>query len=383
VKSIVVAGASLAGLSAVRALRAQGYDGHITVVGDETRRPYDRPPLSKELLAGSMAVADLALEMDGEDLDADWLLGVRATRLDTAARIVELSSGRALEADGVVLATGARARRIERPPSRPGVHVLRTVDDALALRDELVPGVALVAIGAGFIGAEIASTAKSLGAAVTVVEAAATPLSGPLGLLMGAVVAGLHARHGVDLVCGVGVEALTGVERVTGVRLADGRQFAADVVVVGVGAVPNIEWLDGSGLAMGNGVLCESDGATSVPNVVAVGDCSAWRVGSGDHRRIEHWTAARDRPAIAVARLLAGGPDPAPRRERAPYFWSDQYGKRIQFAGHALPEDAVDIETGNPSEGSFLAVYRRDGAPVAVLGIDQVREFTRWRRQLA
>jgi NADPH-dependent 2,4-dienoyl-CoA reductase/sulfur reductase-like enzyme len=381
VKSVVVAGASLAGLSAVRALRAQGYDGRITVVGDETRRPYDRPPLSKELLAGTMAAADLALEVDDERLDAEWRLGVSAVRLDAGGRRVELSTGDALLADGVVLATGARARRFG-GSELAGVHTLRTLDDALALRDELRPGVPLVAIGAGFIGAEVAATAKSLGVDVTVVEVAPTPLAVPLGVELGAVVAGLHARHGVELICGVAVAALVGTERVTGVRLADGRHLPADVVLVGVGAVPNVEWLEGSGVELGNGVLCESDGATSLPNVVAAGDCSAWRVGSGAHRRIEHWTAARDRPSVAVTRLLAGT-TATPVKERSPYFWSDQYGKRIQFAGHAQPDDVVQVETGDPADGSFLAVYRRDGQPVAVLGVDQVREFTRWRRQLA
>lgn len=380
-KSVVVVGGSLAGLSSARALRAQGFDGRITVVGAESRRPYDRPPLSKEFLAGASTETDLDLELDDEDLAVDWRLGVRATALDLRLRRVELSSGPAVEADGVVLATGARARRLAGAPPA-GVHVLRTLDDALALRAELQPGARLIAIGAGFIGAEVASTAAALGVDVTVVEMAPIPLAGPLGVEMGEVVAGLHALHGVNLICGVGVDSLIGTDHVTGVRLADGRQLDADVVIVGIGAVPNIEWLAASGIGLGDGVLCEPDGATSMPDVVAVGDCAAWQVDTGGHRRIEHWTAARDRPAVAVARLLAGESG-AGRRERAPYFWSDQYGTRIQFAGHTMPGDAVTIEVGDPRAGSFLAVYRRSGEPVAVLGIDQVREFARWRRQLA
>jgi NADPH-dependent 2,4-dienoyl-CoA reductase/sulfur reductase-like enzyme len=381
VKSVVVVGASLAGLSSARALRSQGFDGRITVVGEESRRPYDRPPLSKEFLAGASTEADLALELDDEDLAVDWRLGVRATALHAAQRRIEVSSGPAVEADGVVLATGARARRLA-GASPAGVHVLRTLDDALGLRSELRPGARLVAIGAGFVGAEVASTAAALGVDVTVVEIAPIPLAGPLGVEMGAVVAGLHAQHGVELLCGVGVDSLIGTERVTGVRLADGRQLATDVVVVGIGAVPNVEWLAASGIAVGDGVLCEPDGSTSMPNVVAVGDCAAWRVDGSGHRRIEHWTAARDRPAVAVARLLAGQSGAA-RRGRAPYFWSDQYGTRIQFAGHTMPGDTVTIEVGDPRDRSFLAVYRRAGQPVAVLGVDQVRHFTRWRRQLA
>ena len=389
-KHIAVVGASLAGLSAVRALREQGFDGAITVVGAETHRPYDRPPLSKELLAGAMTQPELSLERDGEDLGADWRLGVRAERLEVAGGRLEFDDGATLSADGIVIATGAAARRMPAADGLAGVHVLRTVDDALALRADLQPGARLVVIGAGFIGAEVASTARSLGLDVTVVEVAPTPLSGPLGVQMGALVAGLHETHGVAMHCGVAVSAMLGTGRVTGVELADGRVIPADVVVVGVGAVPEVDWLRDSGLDVGNGVHCDAVGATRHPTVVAVGDCAAWLdPASGQHQRVEHWTAARDRPAIAVRTLLAGTasssmPDPGrpPARERAPYFWSDQYGLRIQFVGRARPGDDVGLEIGQPGENSFLAVYRRAGAPVAVLGVDQVREFSRWRRRL-
>jgi NADPH-dependent 2,4-dienoyl-CoA reductase/sulfur reductase-like enzyme len=387
VKHIAVIGASLAGLSAVRALRQQGFDGAVTVVGDEPHRPYDRPPLSKQLLAGTIPVERLALERDGEDLGAQWRLGVRAVQLDPSGARIVLSDDTELAADGVVLATGASARRFG--PQLSGVHVLRTVEDCLALRAELLPGARLVVIGAGFIGAEVASTASALGVHATVLEAAATPLSGPLGAEMGALVAGLHALHGVELHCGVPVSGLLGTDRVTGVALADGRELAADVVVIGVGAAPNVDWLRGSGLDVSDGVRCDAFGATALPQVVAAGDCAAWLdPGSGTHRRTEHWTSAMDRPAIAVAALLdASGSDhdggaARAEPEPAPYFWSDQYGVKIQFAGHAQPGDSVSIELGDPASMSFLAVYRRGGTPVAVLGVSQVREFTRWRRQL-
>jgi NADPH-dependent 2,4-dienoyl-CoA reductase/sulfur reductase-like enzyme len=381
-RSIAVIGASLAGLSAARALRAQGFDGELTVVGGEARRPYDRPPLSKEFLAGAVGENDLALESDDDDLNAQWQLGTHATRLDPTAGAVHLDDGSTVHADGIVVATGARARSWPGSERLAGVHVLRTVDDALALRDELRPGARLVVIGAGFIGAEVASTATKLGLDVTVVEAALAPLAGPLGEQLGAAVARLHVEHGTRLLCGAPVAGLTGSDRVTGVQLADGRQLSADVVLVGIGAVPNTDWLRDSPLELANGVVCDEGGATAIPNVVAVGDCAAWHEAClGRPHRVEHWTGALERPAIAVATLLAGGRhNGAPAKP--PYFWSDQYGCRIQFAGIARPDDQVTFEVGDLSEASFLAVYRRDDRPVAVLGMNQPKLFTRWRRQL-
>jgi NADPH-dependent 2,4-dienoyl-CoA reductase/sulfur reductase-like enzyme len=382
VKSVAVIGASLAGLSAARALRAQGFDGELTIVGDEARRPYDRPPLSKEFLAGDIGEDALALEADDDDLDARWLLGVRATRLDATARAVQLDDGTTVYAGGIVIATGARARSWPGSDGLAGVHMLRTVDDAMALRKELRPGARLVVIGAGFIGGEVASTATKLGLDVTVVEAALAPLAGPLGVQLGAAVAQLHAEHGTRLLCGAPVAGLTGTDRVTGVELADGRHLPADVVLVGIGAIPNIEWLRDSPLELVNGVVCDAGGATAIPNVVAVGDCAAWHEPTvGWPHRVEHWTGALERPAIAVATLLAGRHDGTPAKP--PYFWSDQYGRRIQFAGIADPGDEITFEVGSLREASFLAVYRREGQPVAVLGIDQPKLFTRWRRQLA
>jgi NADPH-dependent 2,4-dienoyl-CoA reductase/sulfur reductase-like enzyme len=383
VKSVAVVGASLAGLSAARALRAQGFDGELTIVGAERQRPYDRPPLSKEFLAGDIGEDALALEADDDDLDARWVLGVHATRLDAGAGAVQLDNGDTIHTGGIVIATGARARSWPGSERLAGVHVLRTVDDAVALRDELRPGVRLVVIGAGFIGGEVASTATKLGLDVTVVEAALAPLAGPLGVQLGAAVARLHTEHGTRLLCGAPVAGLVGDDRVTGVELADGRRLAADVVVVGIGAVPNVEWLRDSPLEMVNGVVCDEGGATSIPNVVAVGDCAAWHDPTvGWPHRVEHWTGALERPAIAVATLLAGGRHTG-TPAKPPYFWSDQYGHRIQFAGIAHPGDETTFEVGNVRDASFLAVYRREGQPVAVLGVDQPKLFTRWRRQLA
>ncbi|MER5451570.1 FAD-dependent oxidoreductase [Streptomyces sp. NPDC002764] len=382
-RTVAVVGASLAGLSAARSLRKQGYDGRLVVIGDETHRPYDRPPLSKEFLAGTLGEADLVLEVEGEDLGAEWLLGTRATGLDRTSRALRLADGRQVPADGVVIATGAAARTLPGSAGLAGVHTLRTLDDARALRDDLTRGGRLVVIGGGFVGAEVASTACALGLDVTVVEAAPTPLAGPLGETMGAVVSGLHADHGVRLLCGVGVKGLSGEKRVDAVLLEDGRSVPADIVVVGVGARPCVEWLEGSGIALDNGVKCGADGRTSIAGVVAVGDCANWYdPRAGAHRRVEHWTGARERPDAAVTALLAGGAV-EPGVPRPPYFWSDQYGVKIQFAGHAAGADSVTVEAGAVGDRDVLAVYRRAGEPVAVLGMNQPRLFTRWRKQLA
>jgi NADPH-dependent 2,4-dienoyl-CoA reductase/sulfur reductase-like enzyme len=384
-RTVAVVGASLAGLSAARSLRKQGYDGRLVVIGAERHRPYDRPPLSKEFLAGEIDETALTLEADGEDLGAEWVLGATAVGLDTTDRSVRLADGRSVRADGVVLATGAAARTLPGSDGLAGVHVLRTVDDAIALRDDLARGGRLVVIGGGFIGAEVASTAYGLGLDVTVVEAAPTPLAGPLGAEMGGVVSSLHLDHGVRLLCGVGVRGLTGGpggRRVEAVLLEDGRVLPADVVVVGVGARPCVEWLEGSGIMLENGVRCDADGSTNLPGVVAVGDCAAWYDPSaGAHRRVEHWTGARERPAAAVAALLSGG-TATPEPSRPPYFWSDQYGVRIQFAGYAAGADSVTVEEGAVADRSFLAVYRSTGRPVAVLGMNQPRLFMRLRKQL-
>jgi NADPH-dependent 2,4-dienoyl-CoA reductase/sulfur reductase-like enzyme len=260
------------------------------------------------------------------------------------------------------------------------VHTVRTIGDSRTLRAELKPGVKVVVVGAGFIGSEIASTARQLGLDVTVVEAAPAPLAGPLGVELGLAVAGLHEQNGVRLHCGVPVADLMGnAGRVTGIRLVDGTVLAAEVVVVGIGAAPAVDWLAGSGLDLSVGVACSATGATAIPEVWAVGDCAGWydAVRGAEHR-IEHWTDARDRPAVLVAALLGR----SPRTLRAPYFWSDQYGVKIQFAGWHLGGEEITIETGRVETGDVLALYRRNGVVTGVLGMNQPRLFNRYRKQL-
>jgi len=387
-RTIAVIGASLAGLSAARALRAQGYDGHLVIVGEEAHAPYDRPPLSKDFLLGEVTSGDIALgTADDDGLALSWRLGRAAVRLDRRGRMVTLDSGEELRVDGVVLATGARARTLPGSADVSGVHTLRTLDDAVTLREALRRGGSLVVIGAGFIGAEVASAARTLGLHVTVVEALPTPLSGMLGAEMGAVCASLHADHGTRLITGVGVAALIGAGpqgrgRILGVRLEDGRQLPADTVVVGVGAQPNVEWLAGSGLQIVGGVVTDATCATGVPGVVAVGDCaSSYSPDAGRHLRIEHWSHALEQPATAAATLLAGERGGA-AHSAVPYFWSEQYGVRIQFAGHRRDGDTTRIVDGDPADRRLVALYERDGQPVAVLGLNSPKLFTRFRHQL-
>lgn len=433
-RTVTVVGASLSGVYAARELRAQGFDGRLVLVGDEPHRPYDRPPLSKDFLTGRADEGQLALTDDEEsaDLDAEWLLGVRARGLDARGRTVLLDDGRTVSTDGVVIATGASARRLP-GDDLAGVHTLRTLDDARALRAELARGPRrVVVIGGGFIGAETASSCAALGHDVTVVEAAPLPLVPQLGPDMAAVCAALHRRGGVDLVTGIGVAELRGSgaagadgagagahgaasgggarahgagahgagardgscsaessptcggaprRSVTGVRLADGRTLPADIVIVGIGATPNIGWLAGSTLALHDGVLCDDGCVTGLQQVVAVGDVA--RVGGA---RAEHWTSATEQPRVAVRNLLAGRTVETVRS--LPYFWSDQYGARIQFAGQRSESDTVRIaegaiEDGGPGQGGLLALYERNGRTTAVLSIDRPHPFMRARRELA
>ncbi|MYZ11465.1 FAD-dependent oxidoreductase [Streptomyces sp. SID2999] len=374
---MTIVGASLAGLYAARELRAQGYDGRLVVAGDEPHPPYDRAPLSKDFLTGRADEDRLALT-DAEEtagLDAEWLLGVRAQGLDTGARTVLLADGRTIPTDGLVIATGAQARRL------PGALTLRTLDDARALRTRLTEGPQrVVVIGGGFIGAETAASCAALGHDVTVLEAAPLPLLPQLGPEMAAVCATLHRRGGVRLRTGIGVTGLRPTGSVTAVELADGRTLTADLVIAGIGAAPNTAWLAGSTLALGDGVLCDEGCVTASPQVVAVGDVA--RVGGV---RAEHWTSATEQPRVAVANLLAGRT--LVTRRPVPYFWSDQYGSRIQFAGRYQPGDTVRVTEGElsdegPGDGGFLARYERDGTTVAVLAVDRPRPFTRARRAL-
>ncbi|MEQ0562055.1 FAD-dependent oxidoreductase [Amycolatopsis sp. NEAU-NG30] len=368
-KRVAIVGASLAGVRAAQELRAQGYDGGIVLIGAEKHLPYDRPPLSKAFLAGTAARESLDL-LDAGDLASlalDFRLGVHATALDPANRRILLSDGGSVHADGVVIATGGRPRTL---PGFEGAHTLRTVDDALALRAALVPGVRVVVVGAGFIGAEVASTCRALGLDVVVLEALPAPLAPVLGPELAAVCARLHAEHGTDLRCGV---SATGMDA-AGVHLADGSLVPADVVVVGVGMTPATEWLAGSGLKVGNGVHTDAGLVTDLPQVVAIGDVARYA-----GRRHEHWTNASEQAPVAVANLLAGRT--VRTYEPSGYVWSDQYAGTLQLAGHPRPDDTLSFVEGSAADSSFVATFSRNEETVGVFALNNAKLFNRLRRQ--
>lgn len=384
--AIVVAGTGIAGVRAAEVLRQEGYTGALTLIGEEDCEPYDRPPLSKQVLTGKSDIADIGL-LDAPTrtgLRADWLTGLRATAFDAGTRTVRTSDGRRLTAHGLVIATGTRARRLPAAEGRVGVHHLRTFSDARALRDELDAAHRVVVVGGGFIGAEVASVAVSLGKAVTMVEAERLPLQRQLGSAGAELLVQLHLLHGVEVVTGTGVERFEGDHRVREAVLTDGRTLPADLVVVGIGAEPNSEWLSASGIECDNGVLTDEWCRTTVARVVAAGDVACYRTRTG-RMRIEHWTNARDMAAAAARSLLAelAGEDVTelPRYDPLPYVWSDQYDRRIQIAGRPAGDDEFDIVSGSAA-GPFLAVYRRKHAITGVLAVDSPKEFGRIRREL-
>jgi NADPH-dependent 2,4-dienoyl-CoA reductase/sulfur reductase-like enzyme len=383
---VVVVGASLAGLRACETFRTEGFDGEIVLVGAEEHLPYDRPPLSKKVLAGEWEVDRIALRKpDGiADLALDLRLGVRATALDVAAQRIELADGTSLPYDGLVLATGSEVRRLPDQPELAGVHMLRSLDESLALRAALAGGTArVVVIGAGFIGAEVAATAHGLGCQVTIVEALDAPLLRALGREMGLACALLHRDHEVDLHLATGVERVVGSARVEQVVLTDGTKLAADVVVVGIGVAPATAWLAGSGLELRDGVVCDARLGAGPPGIFAAGDCARWphRL-FGDEMRIEHWTNAAEQGAQAARNLLAAaaGGDGKPYDE-VPFFWSDQYGSRIQFLGRADGE--ARVVTGRVEDRTFVAAYSKDGILRGALGLNAPRQLMSFRRLIA
>jgi len=397
--TVAVVGASLAGLRAAEALRSEGFEGRLLLLGDEEHLPYDRPPLSKQVLAGDWVPerAVLADRTKLNELRIEHRPGHRAVGFDAPARRVHLDDGSALAADGVVLATGARPRRLPGVPDRDGVGVLRTLEDSLALRHRVLDvgeGCRVVVVGAGFIGSEVASTCAGLGCAVTVLEALATPLSTALGVRVGTACSAMHARNGVDLRTGMGVVAVhepgagppagdgPAEGRAGRVELSDGTSIPADVVVVGVGVVPNVEWLADSGLEIDNGVVCDA-ALFCADGVVAAGDLARfWFAPVGGLVRIEHWQVAAEQ-GVGAARSLLAGRNGAEPFDTVPYFWSDQYGLRIQVLGHPGPDDDVEVVDGTLESERFVALYGRAGKLTAALAISRPRLLMAYRPLLA
>lgn len=379
--TVVVVGGSLAGLRAVEALRERGFAGRLVWIGAEARAPYDRPPLSKEILRGEWEPERIALARDGvEAFDAELRFGERAVALDTAARRVTLASGERIPFDGLVIATGAAARKLSGQPALEGVFVLRTLDDALAIREALAKRPRVAVVGGGFVGAEVAASCRQLGLEVAMIEAAGNPLEPALGAELGALYAELHREHGVTLRTGAAVAALEGAGRVERVRLADGSTLAADLVVVGIGARPETDWLAGSGLALRDGVVCDAR-CRAAPGIVAAGDVARWPHPRWGELRIEHWTNAVEQGAAAAAALLEG--DAAPPFAPVPYVWSDQYGLKLFVAGRPRPGDTVRVIEGSLAERRFVALFGREGQLSGAAAIGPARRFLPWRRALA
>ncbi len=384
-RSIAIVGASLAGIRAAETLRRDGYDGAITLIGDEPHKPYDRPPLSKQFLAGSWDDSRVALIADDafEALDLDLRLGVRAVALDAAHRTVQLADGTQHAFDGVLIATGATPRMLPGVIPMPGVFTLRTIDDARALRTAFDASPRrVVVVGAGFIGAEVAATARGRDLNVTLIEALPVPLGRVLGSDMGNLMADVHREHGVDLRLGVGVEGIDGAGRVERVRLSDGSSVEADVVVVGVGVAPNTGWLEGSGLTIDNGVVCDAT-LLAAPGITAAGDVARWYNPRFDETaRVEHWDHAIEMAAHAARRLLVADDDATPFAP-VPFFWSDQYDRKIQLAGRSRHDDTVRVVTGSLDERRFAAIYGRGDKIVAVLGMNRPRHVVQYRHLIA
>jgi 3-phenylpropionate/trans-cinnamate dioxygenase ferredoxin reductase subunit len=368
---VVIVGGGLAAARTAEQLRKSGYTEPVTIVSDEQHLPYDRPPLSKDVLHDSgRGIGDVTLKPAEfyADNDIGLRLGAAAQSVDTAAKTLTLTDGFVLDYDDLVIATGLEPKRIPSFPDLDGIRVLRSFDEAVALRDHAASARRAVIIGAGFIGCEVAASLRKLGVEVVLVEPQPVPLAGVLGEQIGELVARLHRGEGVDVRTGVGVAEVLGSEdlgaaAVSGVILTDGSELDADLVVVGIGSRPATDWLVGSGVNLDNGVICDEVGRTSEPHVWALGDVASWRDPDGHQVRVEHWSNVAEQARVMVPAMLGLE---VPALVVVPYFWSDQYDVKIQCLGEPRAGDVVHIVDDDGRK--FLAYYERDGALVGVVG---------------
>jgi NADPH-dependent 2,4-dienoyl-CoA reductase/sulfur reductase-like enzyme len=372
---LVVVGASLAGLRAVEAARTTGYDGSVILGGAEEHLPYDRPPLSKAFLDADSATTATTYrgEQELQDLGVELRLGTPASALDPIARQVSVG-GDTLPYQSLVIATGAQARGL---PGEwlAGVHTLRTLDDARHIRHALDAGARTVIVGAGFIGAEVAAAARKRALPVTVVEAAELPLIRAVGQQMAGACLALHARHGTELRCGVEVSAVEGDGRVQWVVLSDGTVLPADLVVVGVGATPATGWLEGSGLTLDDGVVCDQR-LRAHDGVYAAGDVARWHNPLfGTSMRLEHWTSAAEQGATAARNALT--PDAATPYRTVPYFWSDWGPDKLQMVGISDADEITVI--GSVDDERWLALYRRGDQLIGALTLNLPGKIMKYR----
>jgi 3-phenylpropionate/trans-cinnamate dioxygenase ferredoxin reductase component len=365
----IIVGASLAGAKAAETLREEGFDGRLVLIGAESERPYERPPLSKEYLRGEADREKVYVHSEAfyAEHDVELRLGRSAIALDPSGGELELDDGERLRFDRLLLATGAEPRRLRVPGAElEGVHYLRSVEDADALRAGLEPGRRVVVVGAGWIGAEVAASARQRGAEVTVLHPHAVPLERVLGSEVGAVFRDLHADHDVKMLGGTHVEALVGRTSVESVRAADGRTFACDLVVVGVGVKPRIELAAKAGVAVGDGVLVDEHLQTATPGIFAAGDvANAQHPLYGTRVRVEHWANALHQGPVA-ARNMVGKPTVY---DRLPYFFSDQYELGMEYSGLALGADRV-VFRGDPATREFIAFWLIEDRVVAGMNVN-------------
>jgi 3-phenylpropionate/trans-cinnamate dioxygenase ferredoxin reductase subunit len=374
----VIVGGGLAAARTAEQLRRAGYAGRLTIVSDEVHLPYDRPPLSKEVLRSEVDDVTLKPREFYDEHDITLRLGSAATGLDTAAQTVTLDDGTVLGYDELVIATGLVPRRIPAFPDLEGILVLRSYDESLALRRHASAARHAVVVGAGFIGCEVAASLRGLGVDVVLVEPQPAPLAAALGEQIGGLVARLHRAEGVDVRTGVGVAEVRGHGHVDTVVLTDGAELTTDLVVVGVGSRPATEWLDGSAVEVDNGVICDEAGRTSAPNVWALGDVASWRNSMGHQVRVEHWSNVAEQARVVVPAML--GQD-VPSTVVVPYFWSDQYDIKIQCLGEPHATDIVHLVEDDGRR--FLAYYERDGAVSGVVGGGMPGKVMKTRAKIA
>ncbi len=381
---IAIVGASLAGIRTAEFLRRKGFEGELTMVGDEGHLPYDRPPLSKEVIRGEMEPEKLSLRRKSYDeLRLDLQLGSPAVALDVSSRTVQLESGQSIDFDALVVATGARPRRLPGQPPLGGLFTLRTLDDALAIRESLRAASRVAVIGAGFIGAEVAASARQLGREVTMIEALETPLATSLGPELGSVLQTAHERRGVEVLCGKRVREFVGCERVEALVLDDGTTVRSDLVVVGIGVEPSVVWLEESGLELEDGIRCDAACRASAEGIFGAGDCASWYNPLFEEQmRVEHWTNAVEQ-ARHVAHALLSDPANVSPFESVPMFWSDQFNLKVQGVGHPKPTDDLSIRRVDGDPDALVAIYSRGERCVGAVTINQPPKVIALRKLIA